>query len=94
MTGFGGQVQGKGDRLCFAPGEKIPQSGVSRIFDGGHRVSHDVILLRDELFPRCARCEIEVKFRLIQAAPHIEDDSSLGNRKLFELPHPNENDAA
>jgi hypothetical protein len=78
----------------FRAGEKIPHSGVYRIFHAGHRASHDVILLRDELFPRCARCGIEVGFRLIQAARHIEDDSSLRNRKLFELPHPNEDDAA
>jgi hypothetical protein len=55
----------------FRCGEKIPQSGIYRVVHRNHRLPHEVTLLRDQLFPRCAKCEDSVYFELVRSAPDI-----------------------
>ncbi len=74
----------------FRAGESIPDSGLYRVLHGGHRGNHEAILLMGEAFPRCAVCGENVHFELLQAAPHLNSDPNLRNRRLFELPHPEE----
>lgn len=55
----------------FRCGEKILESGIYRVYHGNHRLPHEVTLLRDQLFPRCVRCESSVYFELVRSAPDI-----------------------
>lgn len=68
----------------FRCGEKIPESGIYRVVHSNHRLPHEVTLLRDQLFPRCTRCEDSVYFELVRSAPDI----TLGPFKvaLYALP--------
>jgi hypothetical protein len=70
-------------------GEKIPVSGVYRVFHSQHRVSHEVTLLAEEIFPRCSQCQSRVQFELIAEAPVAQSDNDFRIR-LFEIPHPQE----
>jgi hypothetical protein len=58
-------------RKQFRCGDKIPESGIYRVVHHKHRLPHEVTLLRDELFPRCIKCEEEVFFQLVRSAPDI-----------------------
>jgi hypothetical protein len=55
----------------FQCGDKIPESGIYRVVHRNHRLPHEVTLLRDQLFPRCAKCEDSVYFELVRSAPDI-----------------------
>ncbi len=68
-------------------GETIVQSGVYRVRHAGHRVSHYVVLLAGQTFPRCARCGDDVRFQLFEATTDIRNDSDFRVR-LYEIPHP------
>ena len=71
----------------FKVGEKIPVSGVYRVFHVKHRVDHEVTLLAGETFPRCSRCQTSVEFELVAEAQAARNDSDFRIR-LFEIPHP------
>lgn len=68
----------------FRCGDKIPESGIYRVVHRNHRLPHEVTLLREQLFPRCAKCEDSVYFELVRSAPDI----TLGPFKvaLYALP--------
>jgi hypothetical protein len=51
----------------FRTGEPIAESGIYRVIHKAHRLPHEVTLLKDQVFPRCAKCRDEVKFELIRA---------------------------
>lgn len=55
----------------FRCGEKILESGIYRVVHDNHRLPHEVTLLRDQLFPRCIKCDALVYFELIRNAPDI-----------------------
>ncbi len=61
-------MPGKKQFLC---GEKILESGIYRVVHRKHRLPHEVTLLRDQLFPRCMKCEDSVYFQLVRSAPDI-----------------------
>lgn len=61
------------DDCLLAPGEAVMESGVYEICHSDEpRVQ--VLLLRDSLFPSCNRCGETVRYKLLQAAPHISED--------------------
>ncbi len=72
----------------FRVGEQVRESGVYRVFHSGHRVSHEVTLVANQDFPRCSACGNDVHFELLQAAPEIDLDANFRTRRLFEIPHP------
>ena len=51
----------------FRTGEQIAESGIYRVTHKAHRLPHEVTLLKDQVFPRCAKCREEVKFELVRA---------------------------
>jgi hypothetical protein len=57
--------------LC--PGELIENSGIYEIchHDEGRAT---VILMRNTIFPYCRRCGERVRYKLVQAVPHISED--------------------
>jgi hypothetical protein len=71
----------------FRAGETVSVTGQYRVFHSGHRLSHDVILLKDDPFPRCQECGANVHFELILANPKISTDPDF-NVRLYEIPHP------
>jgi hypothetical protein len=84
-------TSGKGTRkgqAQFRCGDKILESGIYRVTHDGHRLAHEVTLLRDQLFPKCIRCEDAVYFELVRSAPDI----TLGPFKvaLYALPENDE----
>ena len=74
----------------FRAGERIAESGVYRVFHSEHRVSHEVTLVSGQDFPRCSTCAFDVHFELLHSAPEIDQDNSFRSRRLFEIPHPDE----
>lgn len=55
----------------FRCGDKILESGIYRVYHGNHRLPHEVTLLRDQLFPKCVKCDNSVYFELVRSAPDI-----------------------
>jgi hypothetical protein len=76
----------------FRVGEPVPQSGVYRVFHAEHRVSHEVTLVAAQDFPRCSHCGNNVHFEMLHSAPEIDQDRNFSTRRLYEIPHPEEQD--
>lgn len=57
--------------------QEVPASGIYRVRHGEHRLSHEVILVAGQLFPRCGRCANAVRFELVKAAPYMTRRSSI-----------------
>jgi hypothetical protein len=75
------------ERLTFGTDEIIPNSGIYRVFHQRHRLPHEVTLLRDERFPKCAKCQDAVSFELIRAVTFTDDSLELHPQiRLYELP--------
>ncbi len=74
-------------RPTFRTGEKIAESGIYRVFHHKHRLPHEVTLLRDEHFPRCAGCQDAVTFQLVRRVmlPEVVYNFST-HICLYELP--------
>jgi hypothetical protein len=70
----------------FHTEEVVPQSGIYRVRHRKHRLPHEVTLLRDQRFPRCAKCQQAVVFELVQAAGLQEDVTTQPRILLYELP--------
>ncbi len=76
----------------FQTGESIPGSGIYRVVHKAHRLPYDVTLLRNETFPRCAKCKNAVKFQLIKAATGMLNERGFCVR-LYELPEEDDSGA-
>jgi hypothetical protein len=64
------------------PGEAVTQSGIYEICHSDEpRTS--LLLLRNSFFPFCRRCGDSVRFKLLQAAPHISEDPDF-NEEVSE----------
>lgn len=74
---------------CHRVGDRVPVSGIYRAFHDNHRVSNEVTLLADQIFPRCKKCSEAVHFMLVAEAPAAIHDSGF-RIQLFEIPHPAE----
>jgi hypothetical protein len=74
-------------RPTFRTDEIVIQSGIYRVRHRKHRLPHEVTLLRDNTFPRCAKCKDPVIFELLQAAKDETDMTGFSTRiDLYELP--------
>jgi len=71
-------------RAQFHCGDRITQSGIYLVLHSNHRLPHEVTLLCDQLFPRCAKCEDSVYFELVRTVP----ESTMAPFKvaLYALP--------
>ncbi len=72
-------------RPRFHTDEIVRQSGIYKVRHKKHRLPHDVTLLRDQYFPRCAQCDTAVVFELVQAAMD-ESEAGTSQIRLYELP--------
>lgn len=69
----------------FRSGQSVPASGIYRVIHAEHRLSHEVTLLKDEVFPICSQCRTAVHFELVRSAPNVIADSDFRVR-LYSLP--------
>lgn len=76
----------------FRAGEEILQTGIYRIFHIDHRVSHEAVLCSGQQFPRCNHCGDDVHFELLRAAPQFDEDENFRTLRLYEIPHPSDED--
>jgi hypothetical protein len=75
-------------RPTFRTEEVVPHSGIYRVHHRKHRLPHEVMLLKDQHFPRCAKCQNAVIFKLVRVVSAATDDTR-GYRAqicLYELP--------
>jgi hypothetical protein len=71
----------------FRTDEMVRQSGIYRVRHSSHRVPHEVTLLRDQYFPRCANCNTAVIFELVRPVMDESETAILSPRiYLYELP--------
>jgi hypothetical protein len=74
-------------QVTFRTGERITRSGVYRVIHRKHRLPHEVTLLRDQVFPRCAKCHDQVKFQLVRGVQLSEGEREFSTHiYLYELP--------
>jgi hypothetical protein len=66
--------------------ETISQSGIYRVIHGNHLLPHEVTLLRNQKFPRCARCNDAVKFQLARRIKLKPVEKGAAHICLYELP--------
>lgn len=64
----------------YKPGGLIPRSGLYSVKHALHRSDHEVTLIAGQVFPPCARCGNEVRFRLISGG-HLADEDADFKRK-------------
>lgn len=50
----------------FRPGERVPRSGLYRVYHDAHRLMHEAALLRQDPFPFCRKCGTAVRFKFIR----------------------------
>jgi len=75
------------DDCLLSPGEAVIESGLYEICHSDEpRVQ--VVLLRDTLFPSCRRCGETVRYKLLQAAPHISEDPDFLEAPTEDNPLP------
>jgi hypothetical protein len=67
---------------AFRTGDVVPETGIYRVAHAGHRLPHEVVILKHERFPRCAGCNDEVLFDLVHAAPDLFQHSLDRTYKL------------
>ncbi|MGC2109205.1 MAG: hypothetical protein WA655_06780 [Candidatus Korobacteraceae bacterium] len=67
----------------FQPADRVPGSGVYQVLHYRHRLYHEVTILRGETFPNCSECGDNVRFRLVRAAPMIEEDRNFGRSRAL-----------
>jgi len=71
----------------FHTDEVVPQSGIYKVRHKKHRLPHEVTLLRDQYFPRCAKCDNAVVFELVRAVMDESESAAFSSRiRLYELP--------
>jgi len=69
----------------FKPGEKVPTSGIYDVIhdklDGNdHAHPHQVTVISGTVFPPCRGCKGSVRFRLHQAAEHLDAHDHFNSR--------------
>jgi len=69
----------------FKPGEKVPTSGIYDVIhdklDGDdHAHPHQVTAITGTVFPPCRGCKGSVRFRLHQAAEHLDAHDHFNSR--------------
>ena len=61
------------------PGQRARTSGVYEVVHGAeHRASQRGVMVRGQVFPYCKECLEQVRYILIEPAPHILEDKDFG----------------
>jgi hypothetical protein len=59
------------DKKALKTGEIVAETGIYRVVHSPHRLPHEVLIRKDERFPRCCKCSKSVTFSLVHAAPEL-----------------------
>lgn len=71
----------------FHTDEVVCQSGIYKVRHKKHRLPHNVTLLKDQHFPRCAKCDTAVVFELMQTVMDEYESLTFSSQiQLYELP--------
>jgi len=81
LTKLGSPMAGK----AFNSGAKVPTSGIYSVAHLQHRLPHEVTLIKGETFPTCSKCQAVVRFKLVYAAPRIDEPGAF-RVTLYNLP--------
>ena len=79
------QIWDSQEPQAFRSGQSVPTSGIYRIIHAEHRLSPEVTLLKDEVFPVCSQCRTAVRFELLRSTPNAAADREFRVR-LYALP--------
>lgn len=55
----------------YETGAVVPETGIYRVVHSAHRLPQEVLIRKDEHFPRCCKCSDAVVFDLVYAAPEL-----------------------
>jgi hypothetical protein len=58
----------------YAPGERVPYSGVYQARHVSHRTTHDVTVVQGGFFPWCRVCGSELRFVPVRIADRLHED--------------------
>lgn len=74
------------DPRAYKPGQMVPISGIYTVIHVDHRVSHETLAIRGDVFPACRICKSQVRFQIAQVVPHVTHDFDLAgpNFKVFK----------
>jgi len=64
------EAEASGPKI-FKTHDAAPETGIYRVVHVAHRLPHEVVILKDERFPRCGKCKDAVIFELVHAAPDL-----------------------
>ena len=67
----------------YKTGAIAPETGIYRVVHVAHRLPHEVVILKNDRFPRCSKCSDAVLFRLVHAAPDLFRSPQI---RSYELP--------
>jgi len=67
----------------YKTGDRAPETGIYNVIHDGHRLQHQVIIIRDEKVPRYAKCADAVFFELAYSAPSVRESDFI---RVYELP--------
>lgn len=66
----------------FVPDEQVPVSGVYRVVHNEHRPEHLVCAVAGDVFPRCRKCGISVRFKLWMDMDYLLQEWDLSGPNL------------
>jgi hypothetical protein len=61
----------------FQPMDPVPATGIYQVLHYRHRLYHEVTMIHGQIFPPCSECAKNLRFRLVRAAPLIEEDRNF-----------------
>ena len=61
----------------YKPGDTAPRSGIYQVVHQRHRTPHEVTVLAGHAFPACRSCGEQVRFRLVNAAVPVTEDTDF-----------------
>jgi hypothetical protein len=64
------------EECTYRAGELVDQTGIYEVCHTDEQ-RQTVVLVRAQFFPECVCCGIEVRYRLLQAAPHVYEDEDF-----------------
>ncbi len=69
----------------FKTEQIVPESGFYRVAHSEHRLPPEVMLLKDQHFPRCATCAEQVTFHLLHIVPDVDRRRHIVIHALTEM---------
>jgi hypothetical protein len=61
----------------YRSGQIVPQTGLYRVVHYQHRLPHDVVMTKGEVFPCCNKCGTRVSFSTSNTAEPLHSDQDF-----------------